>query len=357
MFAYVGFFLYLCGAFCCMIKDRLSNIEVLRIIAISMVVMLHFNAHCLHPGLLLSRSTELSWLTIEGNLIESLCIAAVNVFVLISGYFSIKLSVRSVLNLYIRCLIIGLITYLAYVLISGEAIGLSVLAGRLLAFTHNKWWFVISYLGLMAISPILNAGCEKMEKKTFLYVVLLFSIVIMYFGWWRYQEQTYGGYSLIHFIYLYILARYIRLHISNDFISRYRWLWLCLFFFICIGLTLMPFLISHAIYVYDNPLVIASAVCILLFFLSIPFQNRFINTAAASVFSAYLIQESPFFGHKWLYPYCGDLIANTSHGGGAMLFVVFTIATVVVAIIIDRICVMPVIRWANILIEKYTCKK
>ena len=334
-----------------MVKDRLSNIELLRIIAITKVVMLHFNANCLHPGLLASSSTECSWLNIEGYLIESLCIAAVNIFVLISGFFSIKLSIRSILNLYLRCLIIGLLTYFAYILLSGDTLSLSVLVGRLLAFTHNKWWFVVSYLGLMTVSPVLNAGCEKMDKKTFLSVIVLFSIVIVYFGWWRNQEQTYGGYSLIHFIYLYILARFIRLHLSNDFINRNRWLWFGLYIILTLGLTFLPFMSSRETFTYDNPMVIASAICILFFFLSIPLHSKIINTAAASVFSAYLIQESPFFGHKWLYPTVESLMSQCEHTTSILLFVILTLGGVFCCITVDYLCVRPILNGCNKMLE------
>ena len=339
-----------------MIKQRQSNIELLRIIAITMVLMLHFNLHGLHPDVLSSHPT-FSWLSLEGNLIESFCIAAVNVFVLISGYFSIKLSVRSVLNLYIRCFIVGLVTYLAYVVLSDEAISLSAIGGRILAFTHNHWWFVISYLGLMAISPILNAGCEAVDKRTYLYVLILLSIAMLYFGWWKHLEITNGGYSLIHFIYLYIIARYIKLHVAESTIRHYRWLWLVLFVGAFLVMTGLQYVTSRSMYTYDNPLAIIIAVSLLLFFLSIPFQNRFINWAAFSVFSAYLIQESPYLGKMWLYPNSMMMFANGVCGGGAVLFVILTLATLVISIAIDKLCVMPVIKLSNKIIEKYICKK
>lgn len=339
-----------------MTKQRQSNIELLRIIATAMVLMLHFNTHGLYPDAL-AACPEFSRFTLRGNLIEAFSIAAVNVFVLISGYFAIKLSVKSVLNLYIRCLIIGLFTYLAYIALSGEAISLSAIGGRLMAFTHNHWWFVISYLGLMAISPVLNAGCKALDKRTYQYVLLLLSVAMLYFGWWKYLEITEGGYSLIHFIYLYIIARYIRLHVNESTIQHYRWLWLANFISTCIFIMVLQFVASRSMYTYDNPLAITAAVSLLLFFLSIPFQNRFVNWAAASVFSAYLIQESPYLGKMWLYPRSMEMFANDVCGGGAILFVVFTIATLVISVAVDQICVMPVIKWSNKLLEKYTCKK
>jgi hypothetical protein len=168
----------------------------------------------------------------------------------------------------------------------------------------------------MAISPILNMGCEKLERKMFLFVMLLLTIVIVYFGWWKHMEATNAGYALINFIYLYIVARYIRLHVALERIISLRWLWLALYVLCSLIISIGAFKYQEWLYVYDSPLTILSAVSLLLFFLSMPFQNKFINWVATSVFSAYLIQESPYLGKQWLYPLLGDLIANDSPGGG-----------------------------------------
>lgn len=329
-----------------MIIQRQSNIELLRIIAITMVLILHYNLHGLHPDIL-SGNSVFSWSSLDGHLIESFCICAVNVFVMISGYFAIKLSVKSVLNLYIRCFIIGLLTYLAYALITGESISLSAIGGRLLAFTHNHWWFVISYLGLMAISPILNAGCVAISKKTYLCILAMLSVAIVYFGWYKYLEMTYNGYSLIHFIYLYIIARYIKLHVDILYVMKYQWVWLMMYMLLVEVMVVFAYVDSRHAYTYDNPIVIAQAACLLLFFLSMPFHNRFINWVAASVFSAYLLQESPYLGKLWIYPNYCEKMANASCGGGAILFAALVVSTLIISIIIDKLFVAPVIRISN----------
>jgi len=327
-------------------NQRQSNIELLRIIAITMVLILHFNVHGWNPDILRG-GLVFSWSSLGGNLVESFSICAVNVFVLISGYFAIKLSVKSVLNLYIRCFIIGLITYLAYLLIAHEPVSITALAGRVLAFTHNHWWFVISYLGLMAISPILNAGCEALDKRTFQYTIVILTIFLLYFGWGKYLEKLNDGYSLIHFIYLYIVARYLKLHVSSTSIRTYRWLWLGLFVVSAVCLCVMSYSISRNMFTYDNPIVVLESLFMLQFFLSIPFYNRFVNWAAASVFSAYLIQESPYFGYRWIYPTVSDSIANGALGGGALLFALYVAGVLVLSILIDQIIVVPIIQWSN----------
>ena len=332
-------------------KERLSNIELLRIIAITMVLMLHFNSHGLHPDVL-SDSATLSWASFEGHLIESICIAAVNVFVMISGYFAIRLRVRSVLNLYIRCFMIGMVTYMAYILLSGSDISITALGGRVFAFTHNHWWFVISYLGLMAVSPILNAGCDALSKRNYVYVLAMLSVAMLYFGWYKNLEITNAGYSLIHFIYLYIISRYLRLHVSEQVVFKYRWAWLILFVLLVAALVVFALINPPYAYAYNNPIVVVIAICLLLFFLSIPFYNRFVNWMAASVFSAFLIQESPYFGKMWLYPKYGEMLANDVIGGGLLLFIVYVVGTLVVSILVDKIFVLPIIKNCNRLYEK-----
>ena len=68
-------------------KKRNANIELLRLIAMGMVVVLHGmdkGRNLLNPGAYPSVNVFLAWL------IESFSVVAVNVFILISGYFLVK---------------------------------------------------------------------------------------------------------------------------------------------------------------------------------------------------------------------------------------------------------------------------
>ena len=62
--------------------------EILRIVSMLFVVILHFNLHGINPGII-SADGNLSYGNAIGHLFESFAIVAVNVFVLISGYFGI----------------------------------------------------------------------------------------------------------------------------------------------------------------------------------------------------------------------------------------------------------------------------
>jgi surface polysaccharide O-acyltransferase-like enzyme len=68
-------------------RKRDANFEILRVIAILMVLTLHYLSH---TDLLLKTGEKATNLQLVGQFIESFCIVAVNVWVLISGYFVSK---------------------------------------------------------------------------------------------------------------------------------------------------------------------------------------------------------------------------------------------------------------------------
>lgn len=324
-----------------MIMKRNTNIELLRILCMLMVLMLHFNNNCANVGLLhfpeeLTR--ELRW----GFLLESFCIVAVNCFVLISGYFSINLRFRSILKFYLQCFSIGLVSYFIYVCVTPDVLSIKPLLGRLFAFSHNHWWFVVSYLCLMLFSPILNTAVKNLSQKKLLLSMLMFSIIVFYFCWYKWLENNNHGCSFIHFVFLYLIGRYIGEYVSLSSIRKYRWYSLLGYIIGCIGcfvLVLLRYYTEWKIrfhFEYDHPLVVLSAVCLLLLLLSFNFQSKLVNWSASSVFAAYLLQESPYFGRSFLYPFVAEWFANTTipHVGGCIWV---SLAFLFLSVLLDKL--------------------
>lgn len=330
---------------------RNSNIELLRILCMLMVVVLHFNNNGANTGIVNMPevlTTRLTW----GFLVEVLCIVAVNCFVLISGYFGINLKMRSLLKFYLQCFFIGLLSYLVYVGINGgfcqsqcaeSLFSWQTLAERLLAFSHNGWWFVVSYVGLMLLSPLLNKAVENMTSKQLLYSVLLFSVVILYLGWYQKVEPTNSGCSLISFVWIYLIGRYIGKHISLQAIRNYRWCWLGGYVVACLALFGMIMLRYHCTWEmhypldYNNPFVVVAAIMLLLFFLSWSFQSKAINWLASSVFAAYLLQESSYWGHQWLYHQMRELFVAVPDGWRVLALFGVSMAFLLLSIGVDKV--------------------
>lgn len=78
-------------------KERLSNIELLRILSMFMILGLHANFVALprpDNAFIIANPIESSLRIF----LEYLCIVSVDVFVLISGWFRIKATTRSITN-------------------------------------------------------------------------------------------------------------------------------------------------------------------------------------------------------------------------------------------------------------------
>ena len=327
-----------------MSQIRNSNIELLRIVCMLMVVVLHFNNNGANTGIVNMPEVltgRLTW----GFLVESFCIVAVNCFVLISGYFAIQLKWHSMLKFYLQCFFVGLTSYLVYVVMS-NGFSWQTLAERLLAFTHNGWWFVVSYVGLMLFSPLLNKAVENMTGKQLLHCILLFSVVILYFGWYQKVEPTNTGSSLISFIWIYLIGRYVGKHMTIDYIRSYRWIWLSGYLLSCLslfGLIMLRYHFSiemHYPLDYNNPLVVIAAIMLLLFFLSLTIQNKAVNWMASSVFAAYLLQESCYLGHGWLYPQMRELFVYIPDGWRMLMLLGVSAIFLLLSILIDKVLII-----------------
>ena len=289
---------------------RQSNIELLRLISMLMILILHFNGHAL--------TTSGTFCTAEGvlwNLVETLTITAVSIFVLISGYFGIHFKIKGVLKLYLRCLIWGLIGYILYCIFNSSPISISKLLARFLPFTHGKWWFMVTYLELYFLSPVLNAAIGTFDKRKHIITILIFGFVTLYMGYCRETGEDTWGTSLSHFLWLYLIARYIRLYVNIEIIRNKRWLWLLGFIIssgVIFGLaalgTKFPLPVCLRAYPYNSPWVLIGAISLLLFALSFDFENKVVNWFASSSLSAYLLQDSVYFGFGVLYPYISCLL-------------------------------------------------
>lgn len=68
-------------------SERQANFELLRIVAMLMIIVLHY----LNKGeLLTAYTTDRTVINYAAHLIEAFCIVAVNCYVLLSGYFLVE---------------------------------------------------------------------------------------------------------------------------------------------------------------------------------------------------------------------------------------------------------------------------
>ena len=271
---------------------RLSNIELLRIIAMLMILLLHAN------GALGPVSAEEVTSSPVTSFLRALCeqasIIGVNVFILISGWFGIRAKVKGLMNFFFQVAFCSI-----FIAIFFKLSGLEITGGLkdvLLACTGLPYWFVTAYIILFMLSPVLNAFAQTADKKTYMLFLLGFFIVQQIYGRFGDQGHFQAGYSAISFVGLYLLSGYVRRYPFKltTFSAGVDFL---IYAVIVFGATLYNYLTPggvpyggpHSTFDYNNIVVIVSSLYFFLGFTKMDFESKGVNWLAASAFSIYLI--------------------------------------------------------------------
>ena len=153
------------------LKVRKSNFELLRNLAMFMVLMIHANFISL-PRPLSDELVAAPFATTFRYFVESLGIVCVNVFVLISGWFRVNASLKHVLGFVFQVLFFWVGGYAACLMVGRAEFSYN---GILECFALTKWdWFIKAYAVLLIISPILNIFADKVSEKQYRNVLVAF---------------------------------------------------------------------------------------------------------------------------------------------------------------------------------------
>lgn len=323
-------------------KQRHFGIELLRIVSMMMVLGLHANYLALGSP---DTETILSAEGLTRTVFQSLCIIAVDVFVMISGWFGIRASVKGFCNFLWQVFFIVGIVYLAKVVVFHEPIGIKDIF-RTIGLFGGGGWFVAAYIGLYILSPILNVFIESTPTKKIWTVLAAFFIFEIIWGDTLSTAFIACGYSTFSFIGLYVLTGFLRK--LNIEISSAK-LIAGIIAITVINSTLYIFFarlnliaIRDIILNYINPLVIASAAITLILFIRISpptiksISHIVTQIFAPSCFAAYLLHTGTTYA---LSKYCkGVSIIYNEYSGCTTIamIILYIIMVFIMAIIIDQ---------------------
>ena len=158
---------------------RASNIELLRIVAIIFIMLEHIVVFALNPAGFDIPKPHYVIPDSVANACISVFIVGVDIFVLISGYFTIKLSILKISKLWFCCAFYELFNFLSAYLILGD---ISKTAALKFLLPLSNGWFMPTYIALMIISPFLNSCLNSISKKQYFYCLILFTWMNVYFG-------------------------------------------------------------------------------------------------------------------------------------------------------------------------------
>lgn len=269
---------------------------MVRIVAMLMILVLHTRS---------SSTLTLYEEAVDVNVIaqfffEAFSIIGVNLFILISGYFGIKLSKTGVGKFVYQLYFFAVLSLTALILTNGTIeVGCRYYIKALFPVS-NTVWFVPCYLLLMLLSPILNAYIEQATSKQLTVSLGLIYLFTYYSGIVWNDFHGYSGYAAGWFVILYLTGATLRKtkHIHGK-IGRYKWLLgYVLMTFLIVSVALLQYRIPYGrsmLWSYECPLVYFSSVCFFLFFVHWDMKfSRLVNWLAASSFAVLLFHIQPF---------------------------------------------------------------
>ena len=161
-------------------KDRDSNMELLRIIAMFLVLVVHADFFSLGaPTTTEISENEVSSLTRIA--IQAISIGCVNMFVLLSGWYGIRPKLVGFCNFIFQCLFYLIGIYIICLLFNLSSFNLQGIAGCLLLLKWN--WFIRAYILLYILSPVLNAFVSSATERQYRVILLSFFSFQTVYSW------------------------------------------------------------------------------------------------------------------------------------------------------------------------------
>ena len=327
------------------VKQRLSNIEFLRLLAMLYVLIVHADFSTFGAPTMEGLAVRPVGVFVQ-YWFECFAICCVDVFVLISGWFGIRFSLNKLWAFLFQVVFYSLGLFLLAVAVTPhKALTLEGLKSIFL-FNGSDYWFIKAYLILMVLAPMLNAFCDYASRREFKTILIVYFAILMVYGWLEPASVhfTMNGCTALSFVGLYLLGRYLKMYRPK--LTNYnRRIYAVVYVVACLVMFFMCLLfLSQGVRVtldsrllnYGSPLVILSAVALLLFFSKWTFANKVVNQAAKSCLAVYLLHCNYF-----VFPIYKDLTLK-AHQLGWGVVVLFVLAVFVLAIMVDR---LRIVMW------------
>ena len=302
---------------------RSSNFELLRLVSMFFIVLYHILLFII-VDIDNSPIYKAMWIPLH---------VAVICFVLISGYFHIRPSLRGGIKL-----IIPLLIYYLPLTILELVNGVGSIK-NLLFFSKSPYWYIRTYLCLFLMAPALNAYLTSNRRR--LYLLIALGFIAIYMGN-LHESSLRGGKNLSLFMFLYVIGDSLR---ANKSIYEGYSLWkLVLVWFLLNVILVLGFMMGRDAIIgkvlwlmsfpYCSPILITNATLLFVIFAKLEIRSNVINWLSSSVLSVYIIHHQ----HYVLYSIIGvaALYGYRILTSPAILFLYLSALTVIV----NLLCIM-----------------
>jgi len=325
-------------------KKRNSSIELLRIIAMIMIIMSHYSVHggfC-HDSI----SFGFNKIFLHSILLGSL---GVDIFFLISGYFLSKseFKINKILKIIFQVISYTLIIYLLLSFINPEIFSKKELLRNLFPIIFEEYWFISTYIILYLMFPYLNILINNIShkeyKKLLITMIIIWSIIYTSLSFINVTFQPYSLFvdATINAILMYFIGAYIQLY-GKSIIKKHKKLntkimiisILILFIItiICCKLNL-GYIYILSFYHKNSFFIILISVTLFINMLNKNIDFKLINIISSCMFGVYLLHDNNYIRHILWH----DILkSNTFQNSPYLIFhffisilVVFSICTLI----------------------------
>lgn len=309
--------------------ERDSNFELLRLLAMWFILTYHFISF-----FIVKLDDNPIYKTIQLPLH-----VAVICFVLISGYFHIKTSLRGLCKLILPLIIIYLpLTAYAY-FNHTSGVGKT----DFLFFSHSPYWFIRTYVCLFLMAPTLNWFLTSNTRR--IYFLIMTGFLSIYLGLMR-ESSLVGGKNILLFLFLYAIGDFLR--VNKSMLDKIKTGNIVLFYcllnvIICttyyfLGGTLVGKVLWNLSFPYCSPFLILNAVLLFLIFSRVNIKSKLINWLSASVLMVYVIHQQQFILFSGIQPIIEKIYDVTNSVTGVLgIVALFSLAVLFSSILIDKI--------------------
>lgn len=340
-------------------KTRSINLDLLRVMAMFFIVVFHYYVHGimhLHTTPKLGYSIAYGSTDIEifNYIIAEICLvissAGVNLFVMMSGYFLIskkEYRIGSLSKLWTKVFLYSISITLFFFII-GKATLVS-LVKAFFPLSTSQYWFITTYFGLMMIAPFISRWAINVNQNH--YRKLLIALFVISFTFPFGRTLVGEGRNLIWFIFLYMLAGYVRLYEipikkTNKFLALITLLVsVCYIFYpfllyfgnvVLRGDQWQPFFLTEP---SNNGPVFFLAILIFIYFrnlkVNISFDNdKLISRISASTIGVYLISDNINL-RKYLWEGLYDFQSTMSSIWAFPIMLAVCVSIFVITIVLD----------------------
>ena len=315
--------------------NRNSSLELLRIIAMFMIVFYHLILFFVEP--------------IDSNPVYKAIQIPIHIgvilFVLISGYFGIRPSFRG----FFRILCVVSVYYLPLRLwyVYNTGMGGMAMLDSFHVLSKTPYWFVRTYLCLYLVSPLINKVLKDISLRERLYYIFSFVVISVYLGMLQCDISLIDGKNLSNFVLIYIIGdtiskeKYRFAGISNTvFISAFLLLNIVL-----IGVyttfsnrALIDFIWNWS-FPYYSPFLLVSSILFFIPFTRYDINSPKINFLAVSAFSIYIIHHQPVVMDMILQPIIHTIYMRTAGNAAICIIMIGSAALLVlfICVLIDKL--------------------